>query len=274
MRFALATTPSSFRERWRTARALRRLGADQRRVEPHLREALDRDGFVVIPGVVPDKEVAAMRSVIGALLNDMNKRGKTVDEEAQCYLTTEETLVKDVINKDPVFARVIFDPQVLSLVALVLRNDLKLSYTHMRMPVPHQGRQAMHLDTYEADLVHPHHYFCNVIWMLSDFTSTNGATRFVPGSHRWDQLPNEVMADVRAAHSDEVLATGSAGTVIVFDGHIWHAGGENTDGTERPALFTSWVHRRRHQIDDQKALLTAATRESLSPAHLHLLGVS
>jgi hypothetical protein len=43
----------------------------------------------------------------------------------------------------------------------------------------------------------------------------NGATRFVPGSHRWSTTPEDTMADVRAAHDAEVLACGAAGSLLV-----------------------------------------------------------
>ena len=58
---------------------------------------------------------------------------------------------------------------------------------------------------------------CNSIWLLDDFTASNGATRVVPGSHRARTVPRLALADPAAEHPDQVLVTGPAGTVVVFN---------------------------------------------------------
>ena len=65
------------------------------------------------------------------------------------------------------------------------------------------------------------------MWALDDFTEANGATRLVPGSHRW--------TDRQPGPDDEVVqAVMPAGTVLFYVGKIWHGGGANT--TDRPRL--------------------------------------
>jgi ectoine hydroxylase-related dioxygenase (phytanoyl-CoA dioxygenase family) len=67
----------------------------------------------------------------------------------------------------------------------------------------------------------------NTMWALDDFTEANGATRLVPGSHRW--------TDRQPGPDDEVVqAVMPAGTVLFYVGKIWHGGGANT--TDRPRL--------------------------------------
>jgi ectoine hydroxylase-related dioxygenase (phytanoyl-CoA dioxygenase family) len=67
----------------------------------------------------------------------------------------------------------------------------------------------------------------NTMWALDDFTADNGATRLIPGSHRWvDRQP--------AADDPVVLAEMSAGSVAFYVGRIWHGGGANR--TTRPRL--------------------------------------
>ena len=41
---------------------------------------------------------------------------------------------------------------------------------------------------------------CNTVWMLDDFTPDNGATRMIPGSHKWGKRPQDVLADPEAPH--------------------------------------------------------------------------
>jgi ectoine hydroxylase-related dioxygenase (phytanoyl-CoA dioxygenase family) len=67
----------------------------------------------------------------------------------------------------------------------------------------------------------------NIMWPLVDFTEANGATRIIPGSHRWgDRYPGP--DDV------PVSITMPAGSALVYLGSVWHGGGANN--TDQPRL--------------------------------------
>src|SRR5580693_8478543 len=91
-------------------------------------------------------------------------------------------------------------------------GDFKLSSLNFRAALPGQGHQNLHTDW--GGPVEPGAYqVCNSIWLLDDFTADNGATRVVPGSHRFGNVPRLALTDPGAPHADEVLVTGPAGTV-------------------------------------------------------------
>jgi ectoine hydroxylase-related dioxygenase (phytanoyl-CoA dioxygenase family) len=70
---------------------------------------------------------------------------------------------------------------------------------------------------------------------LVDFTATNGATRVVPGSHRWDP-------DRTAQPSELVAAEMTAGSAVLYLGSTIHAGGANTTVDEwRRGMHLSFV---------------------------------
>jgi len=65
------------------------------------------------------------------------------------------------------------------------------------------------------------------IWMLDDFTIENGATRVVPGSHVVTTPLAKALAQPLAHHPREIVITGRAGSVLIFNGHLWHSGRKN-----------------------------------------------
>ena len=98
------------------------------------------------------------------------------------------------------------DSRVLACMAYVL-GDFKLSSLNFRAALPGQGHQNLHTDW--GGPVEPGEYqVCNAIWLLDDFTASNGATRVVPGSHRARTVPRLALPDPAAPHPDEVLVTG------------------------------------------------------------------
>ena len=67
--------------------------------------------------------------------------------------------------------------------------------------------------------------------LLDHFNEDNGATWFLPGSHRLTATPSE---DEFYANAKRVIA--SAGTVFYFNARLWHAGGRNQTDRWRHAL--------------------------------------
>ena len=77
----------------------------------------------------------------------------------------------------------------------------------------------------------------NVMWMLNDFSESNGATRLVPRSHLFGRRPDaERDKDVVS-----IPAEGVAGSAMLFDGRIWHGTGSNTSDGQRLGVLSTFV---------------------------------
>src|SRR5207247_11421646 len=101
--------------------------------------------------------------------------------------------------------------------------------------------------------------------MLDDFTAENGATRMIPGSHRWGRLPQEVLDDPAAPHPEEVLLLGKAGTVGVMNTHMWHGAAATRSPYPRPAMHCFYCRRGRPQRQYQEDLLRPGVQQGLVP---------
>ena len=248
------------------ATALAELGVTETTLDAETAERLDRDGYAPLPGVLDRAQVEAIRARLAELMAaEGDQAGIEVHQEAG----TDR--LADLVNKGEMFRPCFTDSRVLACMAHVL-GDFKLSSLNFRAALPGQGHQNLHTDW--GGPVEPGEYqVCNSIWLLDDFTASNGATRVVPGSHRARTVPRLALPDPAARHPDEVLITGPAGTVVVFNSHLWHGGTQNrTDGPRRAthAYFTRRGHGQ--QLDQQK-YIRPQTLAALSPAARFILDV-
>jgi hypothetical protein len=246
------------------ATALAQLGVTT--LDPATSDRLDRDGYAPFPGVLAAAQVEAMRARLdGLLAAEGDRAGLEVHQEGG----TDR--LADLVNKDPMFDVCFTHPQVLAGVAHVL-GEFKLSSLNFRAARPGQGGQPLHADWGQP--AGPGGYqVCNSIWLLDDFTAGNGATRVVPGSHRLGALPREAMADPAAPHPREVQLIAPAGTVVIFNSHLWHGGTRNRTGRPRRALHSYFTCRGHPQQLDQAKYLRPGTFARLSPAARFILGV-
>ena len=186
------------------------------------RRQLDELGYVLLEDCMGDALLAELRERIQDLFDEEGDR-------AGHEFKTEEHArrLANLVDKGEVFRRAIVLPPVIELVRHVLGADAKLNSLNARSADPRsEVGQPLHVDM--AAIPDAKGYWvCNTVWMLDDFTRENGATRLVPGSHRWGTRPQDVLDDPLAPHPDEILLTGKAGSVAVMNAHVWHGGTAN-----------------------------------------------
>ena len=110
---------------------------------------------------------------------------------------------------------------------------------------------------------------CNVMWMLDDFTSENGATWIVPGSHKLGRRPNK--DDLK----NQMQVIGPAGNCFIFDGRLFHGAGAylSQDPTgERTGLTFSYQPPMFRPFENYPMELLPEVYEEASQELLDLLG--
>lgn len=179
----------------------------------------------------------------------------------------------NLADKGDVFLEAMLAPPVRAHVAHVLGPRYKLSSLNARAAEPRGGTaQPLHVDA-GAVPDERGYWVCNALWMLDDFTADNGALRVVPGSHRSGRRPQDVLADPRAPHPNEVLVTGRAGDVVVMNSHLWHGGTANRTDGRRLALHAFYCRADKPQQQYQKALLRPETQARLDAQARALLAL-
>ncbi|MGE0131946.1 MAG: phytanoyl-CoA dioxygenase family protein [Blastocatellales bacterium] len=232
------------------------------------KERLDHDGFLVLKDFVEREKLAALRRRIAELFAELGDRaGYEFKQEPQ----TDR--LANLVDYGEIFHWAIAEPKLLASVEHVLGSDFKLSSLNARSARPHSDwTQPLHCDT-SALPDEKGNSVCNIVWLLDDFTTENGAPRYVPGTHRSGRLPQDVLPDPAAAHPSEALITGKAGDVIVMNAHLWHGGTANRTGKPRLALHSFYCRRDKPQQQYQKQLLRPETQQRLSPELRRLLAL-
>ena len=179
------------------------------------------DGYVVVSGLLT---AAGVRSAAA----DLRRVLEAVPQGRNAFEGRSTQRIYALFAKTRTFDQAAIHPLVLEVL------DQVLGHYQLSAPVgisigPGEQAQILHRD----DAVYPLPQPCppvvvNTMWPLDEFTSDNGATRFVSGSHRW--APGR-----QPAPDDEVeTATLAPGSVMFYLGSLWHGGGANR--TDRPRL--------------------------------------
>ena len=174
--------------------------------------------------------------------------------------------VWNLINKGEVFRRMALNEAVQTLVKHLLGEDILLfSFTSN---IANKGglAQPLHGDQVFAPAETPYPLIANCAWMLDDYTEENGATRVVPDSHRTGRWP-EPHEEVEVA-----TAVGPAGTIMVWDGRLWHGTGVNRTDKPRRGLLAAYCKPFLRTQENSTISVDPAVLEQCSPEMLTLLG--
>ena len=226
---------------------------------------LGEEGYLVLAGLMSADLLKTLRQRVDTLFAE---EGDGAGSEFKREPGARR--LANLVNKGEIFEQVMLRPVVLESMAHVLGPRFKLSSFNARTPEPFgEGNQPLHVDS-GAIPDEQGYWVSNSIWMLDDFTPENGATRIIPGSQRWRRLPPPGMYD---SYPGERLMTGKAGTVVIMNAHMWHAGTSNRTADPRRALHVFFTRWDKPQQQYQKKLLSPEVQARLSPEARRLLAL-
>ena len=215
---------------------------------------LHERGFVVIPGPEPsdrmDLLVDAYTAAVASATGDDIRIGST------------STRVSDFVNRCAEFDGLYVYPPLLEACCRVIGRPFKLSSLHARTLRPRTPAEELHVDVRRDSTDWP---LLGFILMVDEFRPDNGATRFVPGSHRWSSTPADTLSDLRAEHVGQVLACGHAGSLLIFNGSAWHGHTANTSSGPRRSIQGAFIPRDGRAGTDFAARMPPEARARLGP---------
>ena len=232
------------------------------------KQQLDERGYLVLVDLIGREMLASLRARVEELFV---KEGAAAGSEFKQEPNARR--LANLVNKGEIFEQAIATPRVLECMERVLGPEFKLSSLNVRAADPLSDcSQPLHADS-GAVKDDRGYWVCNSVWMLDDFTTQNGAIRMVPGSHKFGRLPQDALADPVAPHPDEELLTGTAGTVVVMNAHMWHGATANRSRGQRRAMHAFYTRWDKPQQQYQKKLLSPEVQAHLSASLRKLLAL-
>jgi ectoine hydroxylase-related dioxygenase (phytanoyl-CoA dioxygenase family) len=231
--------------------------------------SLQADGYMIVEDVLPDSFLRETREKMYRVQDRiLSELGADVLRAAG-----ERGVLRLMMRFDDFFVRylelapllAVIDATVSKTAILHLQNGFVLP--SVASPSPDVFQYQFHrdfprwLNGYLASI--------NLLFAIDGFTSTNGATVIVPGSHRSPELPSVAEMKEKA-----IPVECEAGSMVLFDSTLGHAAGTNTSGHDRLAINHQFTRSFFKQQFDYVRALGEEVVTSQTPRTRQLLGYS
>ncbi len=223
---------------------------------------LHHRGFTVLYSAVPPENVGSLTAAYDAAVSSAT--------DADIKVGSTSTRVNDFVNRGQHFDGLYVLPPLLKACSQVVGRPFKLSSFHARTLHRHTRSGEMHTDVERNSVDWP---LLSFILMIDEFRPDNGVTRLVPESHRWLCAPQDRLSDLRSDYDGQVLACGPAGSLLIFNGSVWHDHSANTSGRPRRSLQGAFIPRDSQAGTNFAARMQPETCARLSPLAKYVLAL-
>ncbi len=224
-------------------------------------EAIRRDGYTIVENAIAPDLVDALNDALARLERDLGAVPASNGFEGH-----RTVRIYNLLAHGAPFAQIPVHANVLPIVEGVLDEGCLISSLSSIAIDPGETPQPIHADDQVIPLEKPHApIVCNSMWALTDFTEANGATRLVPGSHK---KPNP---DYGGAY-ETIPAEMPKGSVLLWDGALWHGGGANRTDTRRTGVAMNYCAGFIRQQENQQLGLDPALVKTFPSRLQELIG--
>lgn len=200
------------------------------------------DGAVIVRDFIEPGTLQRFRDDMEAFASGHRVGSVATSEMVQRFWGAHTKRFTRLAHRSAAFVDLLTDPLYLTIADEVLlphASDYWMNTGQAMIIGPGEKAQWLHRDAENwPTMCKPDGFEVTLSCMfaISDFTSDVGATRVVPGSHRWDDY-------TRRATPDEVCqAIMPAGSGMLYTGRVLHGGGANATSAQwRYGMHLSFV---------------------------------
>ena len=223
---------------------------------------IEREGYTILPDVLDPAFLDAMSADLERIQVD-----EKIVPARNIFEGTRTLRVYNLLARGKIYEQLAELDAVLPLVDRVLdRGCLVSSFSAVSIG-PGETAQLIHADDQIIEIGKPHvPIICNTMFALTDFTEENGATRLVPGSHREDHSP-----EIGGTFAT-IPAVMRRGSVLVWNGSLWHGGGANGTASRRVGVAVNYCAGYLRQQENQQLGIPVEIARGFSPRLRKLAG--
>lgn len=207
-----------------------------------IRDALFRDGFVLIPNVFDDDSLAGIEEVLGSLVERF-RAGESSAMYWHCMVGNQKVLYrihgleKDIDSR---LADLFETPEYKKVLAVPFSSPSRMTACAV---VFKEARVGLEVPWHRDPVNVPASTVFNVSVFVSADNSSSGCFEAVKGSHLVKHSPDIPIEQL----GRRVPLKARRGDVLIHDTQVVHGSGPNSASTVRASLVTEWCSTRLHE---------------------------
>jgi ectoine hydroxylase-related dioxygenase (phytanoyl-CoA dioxygenase family) len=191
---------------------------------------LREDACVVIKDLLTEEQVRLVNEELQPVMDSIRPGSTLPDEEQREFYGHNTKRLNNLVTHSKTFREEILDNDLIhNICEGIFIKDAGAYWINAAQIVevgPGSRAQPLHRDQWQ----YPVFTACgpkapeaivNFMVALTDFTEDNGATRVIPGSHKWEDFDNN------GTPEDTIPVVMEAGEICLFNGKIVHSGSAN-----------------------------------------------
>ncbi|KAF2181810.1 PhyH-domain-containing protein [Zopfia rhizophila CBS 207.26] len=230
-------------------------------------EHVEKHGYVILEDVFSIAEAEEAKAEIERLRTKDASGPKGGRNEFEGWRTER---IYGLLDKSRLFDKFVLLERVCALNDWFLDPGYMINSFHTIQINPGEDPQELHHDDAYCYIPRPRPPLGTaIIVALDSFTTTNGATEIIPGSHLWPtgQYP-------APSRSQTISATCPAGSVVYFLGTTWHGGGKNTSLNPRVSLTVQYCQPYIRPTENQILAVDPRKLDKIPKSIVQMMGYS
>ncbi|KAI5918975.1 hypothetical protein F4810DRAFT_703876 [Camillea tinctor] len=193
-------------------------------------KALQEDGAVIIKGLFTKDQVRRLNEEVQPAVDKLQAGGKHLDEWVKDFHGDNTKRLNNVVSLSKTFREEILEKDLIhELCEEIYLKDAGGYWMNSAQVIdigPASKAQPLHRDQWQFPIFthcgpNAPEASINFVVALTEFSDENGATRVIPGSHKWDDF------QANGTPEDTIPAEMEAGDACFITGKVVHGGGAN-----------------------------------------------
>ena len=220
------------------------------------------DGYTIVEDAIEPELCAALAEDLLRLERELGAA-----PAQNIFEGTRTTRIYNLLARGPIYQRIPVHASVLPIIEQVLDRGCLVSSLSSIAIGPGEVPQPLHADDQVIPLPRPHvPIIANSMWAITDFTEENGATRIMPGTHLRDHAP------VLGTEYTTIPAVMKRGSVMIYNGSLWHGGGQNRTNERRVGIAMNYCAGYIRQQENQQLGIPLEIARTFEPRLRRLAG--